>query len=630
MNRIVDAADIDSTATVDVGAFEAQVSLEDIPDKTANEDTQLQFSFNVGGLITNVTGSSSNTLLLPNNAANIVVSGSGSKRTLTINPAADQFGSSTITVTVIGNNNQSMTDTFLLTVNPVNDAPSFMKGPDQTVNNNAGMQTVGIWATNISPGPPNESGQTLNFLVTGNSNPSLFALGPLISSAGVLTYQPASNAGGTATITIVLQDSGGTANGGQDTSPSQSFNITVVPAGGFLKLSSASSITTESSGFTTTTVMRTGSTALPVKVNYATSDDSGLPCSTATGLASPKCDFTTAAGTLSFAAGENTKTIIILISQDSYIEGPEDLTLTLSNPTGFAALASPSTVTVTITDDATEPALNPVDDPDIFVRQHYHDFLNREPDASGLAFWTNQITECQQPGASCNAEVRRINVSAAFFLSIEFQETGYLVERLYKTAYGDAISASTFGGAHQLPVPIIRFGEFLPDTQEIGRGVVVGQPGWEQAIENNKQAFIAEFVQRLRFTNAYQTTMTPAQFVDALYLNAGVSSPPANERTAAIDEFAGASTSTDLAARARALRRVAENSTLAQQESNRAFVLMQYFGYLRRNPNDAPDSDYSGYDFWLTKLNQFGGNFINAEMVKAFIVSGEYRQRFGL
>ncbi len=74
---------------------------------------------------------------------------------------------------------------------------------------------------------------------------------------------------------------------------------------------------------------------------------------------------------------------------------------------------------------------------------------------------------------------------------------------------------------------------------------------------------------------------------------------------------------------------MAENATLQQQEFNRAFVLMQYFGYLRRNPNDNPDSDYSGYDFWLSKLNQFNGNYITAEMVKAFITSTEFRGRFG-
>jgi hypothetical protein len=170
--------------------------------------------------------------------------------------------------------------------------------------------------------------------------------------------------------------------------------------------------------------------------------------------------------------------------------------------------------------------------------------------------------------------------------------------------------------------------EFLPDTQQIGKGVVVGEAGWEQVLENNKQGFTAEFVQRSRFATAYPTTMTPAQFVDALFTNTGVT-PSAAERTSVINEFGAASTSADTAARGRALRRVAENSTFAQQEFNSAFVLMQYFGYLRRNPNDLQDSDYSGYDFWLSKLNQFGGNFIDAEMVKAFIASGEYRQRFG-
>jgi hypothetical protein len=81
--------------------------------------------------------------------------------------------------------------------------------------------------------------------------------------------------------------------------------------------------------------------------------------------------------------------------------------------------------------------------------------------------------------------------------------------------------------------------------------------------------------------------------------------------------------------RAQVLRQIAEHPNLNHTEFNRAFVLMQYFGYLRRNPNDAPDSDYTGYDFWLTKLNQFNGNYQNAEMVKAFISSAEYRQRFG-
>jgi hypothetical protein len=104
-----------------------------------------------------------------------------------------------------------------------------------------------------------------------------------------------------------------------------------------------------------------------------------------------------------------------------------------------------------------------------------------------------------------------------------------------------------------------------------------------------------------------------------------------SERASIINEFGSTATSEDEAARERVLRRVAENSTLKQQEFNRAYVLMQYFGYLRRNPNDPPEPtlDFTGYNFWLNKLNQFHGNFINAEMVKAFITSTEYRQRFG-
>src|SRR5213595_224903 len=101
------------------------------------------------------------------------------------------------------------------------------------------------------------------------------------------------------------------------------------------------------------------------------------------------------------------------------------------------------------------------------------------------------------------------------------------------------------------------------------------------------------------------------------------------EWTAVINELGSAKTTGDIAARARALRRVAENSTLAQQEFNRALVLMQYLGYLRRNPNDAPDTNFDGYNFWLNKLNQFNGDFVQAEMVRAFIGSIEYRRRFG-
>jgi len=139
---------------------------------------------------------------------------------------------------------------------------------------------------------------------------------------------------------------------------------------------------------------------------------------------------------------------------------------------------------------------------------------------------------------------------------------------------------------------------------------------------------MSDFVRRSRFNASYQTKMTPAEFVDELVANAGVT-PSDSDRSIAINEFSSATNASDASARGRALRDVAENSILTQQEFNRAFVLMQYFGYLRRNPNAGPDSDFTGYEFWLSKLNQFNGNFINAEMVKAFINSTEYRGRFG-
>jgi subtilisin family serine protease len=268
-----------------------------------------------------------------------------------------------------------------------------------------------------------------------------------------------------------------------------------------------------------------------------------------------------------------------------------------------------------------------IDNTRFFVGQHYRDFLSREPDVNGLNFWSSGISSCEI-SLLCR-DSARVNTSGAFFLSIEFQETGYLVERIYKTAYGDADGTSVLGGTpHQIRVPIIKLNEFLPDSQQIAKNVVVQVGDWQTQLENNKVAFTQEFVTRARFTTAYPTTMTPGEFVDALFQKAGVI-PTASERSSIINEFGGVGTSTDTAARARALRRVAENTVLKEQEKNKAFVLMQYFGYLRRDPNAAPDADHTGHDFWLKKLNDFNGNFINAEMVKAFIVSTEYRQRFG-
>jgi hypothetical protein len=157
--------------------------------------------------------------------------------------------------------------------------------------------------------------------------------------------------------------------------------------------------------------------------------------------------------------------------------------------------------------------------------------------------------------------------------------------------------------------------------------VIVGQGSWQAQLETNKQAFALAFVQR----SAFQTThaaQTADEYVNSLFTNTGAS-PTAAETSAAVTAFNAAGGGD--AGRAAGLRSVAESASVAAKLNNEAFVLMQYFGYLQRNPYDPPEStlDYSGYNFWLAKLNQFNGDFIAAEMVKAFISSSEYRQRFG-
>jgi hypothetical protein len=360
-------------------------------------------------------------------------------------------------------------------------------------------------------------------------------------------------------------------------------------------------------------VTRTGDTSGISTVDYATSDTAGNnPCSTNTGAASARCDYIETLGTLTFAAGDTDKVIQIPIIDDAFTEGAETFTLTLSNVTG--ATLGTSTATLTINDGPAETGVNPIDSTGFFVRQHYIDFLNREPDSSGFNFWSNEINSC---GANTPCvEVKRINVSAAFFVSIEFQETGYLVYRVYKSAFGNLPGE---------PVPIV-LPDFLRDTQKVGQGVQVNVGDWQAQLEANKQAYTLAFVQRADFLAAYPNSMSAADFVNKLNTDAGGALSAADQATLINNLIPNPS---DVTMRSQTLRAVAENTNLRNAEFNKAFVLMQYFGYLRRNPNDLPDTDFSGFNFWLTKLNQFNGDYIGAEMVKAFISSDEYRHRFG-
>jgi hypothetical protein len=360
-----------------------------------------------------------------------------------------------------------------------------------------------------------------------------------------------------------------------------------------LRFSAQSYEVNEGAGQVVVTVERAGDTSTAASVEYGSTD----------GTASDRSDYLTARGTLHFAPGETAKSFTVLVTDDVYNEGDETLVLALSNQVN-ANVAAPSPITLKISDNDLGTAANPIDEARFFVRQHYTDFLNRTPDDPGLNFWENQISQCGSD-TSC-IESRRIDVSGAYFLSMEFQETGYLVYLLTKASYGS------------MP----RYLKFLGDSQAIGDGVIVGQTGWQQRLANNKEAFINGWVQCSEFRINFGAR-TDAQYVDALLANAGLT-PDVGGRDALINGLA-AGTET----RATVLRTIAENAALKRNEQNRAFVLMQYFGYLRRNPDDAPDNNLAGYNFWLNKLNQFSGDFRRAEMVKAFIRSGEYRVRFG-
>jgi len=223
------------------------------------------------------------------------------------------------------------------------------------------------------------------------------------------------------------------------------------------------------------------------------------------------------------------------------------------------------------------------------------------------------------PGQTLAAciEVQRIVTSAAFFLSLEFKGTGGLVRDFYVAALDRPLTNNMPG-----------FVEFMRDAQGIQKGVVVGQGNWQQVLDANRTAFMNEFVMRAEFVALYPTTDTPTQYVDKLYQHANVTGTQ-QERLDAIEYFGGAATAADTGARARALLQVTRSGDFQARELNRAFVQMQYFGYLRRNPNDAPDGDFNGFNFWVNKLNLFNGDFLQAEMVKAFLRSGEYRSRFG-
>jgi choice-of-anchor B domain-containing protein len=232
-----------------------------------------------------------------------------------------------------------------------------------------------------------------------------------------------------------------------------------------------------------------------------------------------------------------------------------------------------------------------IDDASFFVRQQYKDFLNREPDTSGLGYWTSELTRCRSDETCING--RRAAVSAAFFVEAEFQRTGSFLYRFYRASLGRR-----------------------PGYQEYSadRGLIVEGP----QLEHTKQAFASQWVQRAEFLQKYPSSLSPEQFVDALLQTVqqttGVNL--SSQRAALLNEYQSNG------GRARVVRLLSDDAAVQNAEYNRAFVLMQYFGYLQRNPDEG------GYQFWLDVVdNRVPGNY--RAMVCAFLTSTEYQQRFG-
>lgn len=234
-------------------------------------------------------------------------------------------------------------------------------------------------------------------------------------------------------------------------------------------------------------------------------------------------------------------------------------------------------------------APNQINQASVFVRRHYLDFLNREPDDGGWDYWTNEITQCGNNVDCINS--RRIGVSGSFFIEQEFQDTGSFVYRFFSASYGRRPTLA----------------EFVAD-----RAQVIGGSN----LETSKQTFANNWVARTVFQQVYPLTLTPEQFVGKLFDTAGLVPFTAQRQQLASDMHGGKS-------RAQVLREVIEIAEFKTREYNPSFVTMQYFGYLRRNPEPG------GYDFWLNVLNNREPNNYRG-MICSFITSREYQERFGL
>jgi glucose/arabinose dehydrogenase len=378
----------------------------------------------------------------------------------------------------------------------------------------------------------------------------------------------------------------------------------------------------------TITVTRTGDTSGTISVDYQTIESLVfVPCDPNArdannqppprGVASARCDYATTIGTLTFGPNETSKTFTVPVIDDSYVEGNETFTATLSNPAG-ATLGSTSFTTVTITDNDVAGEANPIDGSAFFIRQQYLDFLVREPDAAGLQFYLGILAGCQPSDVECNKYTRGA-LSANFFRSPEFQQKGSFVMYLYMVSLGQRpATVSELSDPAKVDRP--HYSEFISDLQAIS------DPADDKAIVSQKKdALTVAWLQRGEVQARLPSTLTNAQFVQKLVETAGVTL--ANQSQLVADLNANVKT------RAQVLRLIVESAEVDQKFYKPAFVTMEYFGYLRRDPEvcvGSPSPSQCGYLFHNNRfLLSADPDFLENTIVRGFIESPEYRSRFG-
>jgi hypothetical protein len=390
------------------------------------------------------------------------------------------------------------------------------------------------------------------------------------------------------------------------------FIINQVIGNATVQFSAATYEFSEGAGSASLVINRSGNLSATSTVGYTSVDNpSSVACSDMTtmpGVAFARCDYATTLDTVTFGAGETQKVITVPLIDDGHVEGPEVVQFRLANPSGAVLGTQPTTV-LTITDNDTQGTPNPIFTNSFLVREQYLDFLSREPEPSGFNAWMNVLINCPDVNnvdpASPSSNCDRINVSSSFFRSQEFQLKGLFVYRFYQVAFG------------RLPT----YTEIVADM----RAVTGATPS---DVFQKKAVFTNSFAQRPEFTTAY-SAVTNLAFVSALLNRYNLTSittlDPANPDGTNKLTF----TNNDLVSRlnantltrAQALRAIADSDQVFAAEVNKAFVAMQYYGYLRRTP------EIGGYNSWLTYLNSHPSDF--RTMVNGFVNSIEYRLRFG-